>query len=419
MKKLLTMAVMVTAIVLSSCDQDDSKIWDGEHGQEDRVSKLEKLCEQMNTNISSLQKIGVAVEKQLSISQMKKIANGYIINFSDGSTVTIKNGMTSGEAPVIGISKYYSYYCWTLNGGWMTIKTYRPHAGTYGITPQLKIEKDRWKLSIDNGNTFTDIGQATEADITDGKGSMNSIFKSITKDNYNVYFTLVSGYVITIPRSDNLLNETIHVETKGNLKNVLADYDYARIGSLKISGVLNYADFVFIYEMMPKLKDLDISEVNITALPSTAFIKSIENLILPNTLTTIVKEMFYNSKLKTVVIPASVETIESLAFSGCESLATVTFAKGSQLKTIGSRAFMDCIALTSIEIPASVETIEAAAFKGCKSLATVTFAKGSQLKTINGISYDYGAFSGCTALTSIEIPASVETIEAAAFENCI
>lgn len=42
------------------------------------------------------------------------------------------------------------------------------------------------------------------------------------------------GSVITIPRNDNLLNETIHVETKGELGNVLADYDYARIGSLKI-----------------------------------------------------------------------------------------------------------------------------------------------------------------------------------------
>lgn len=42
------------------------------------------------------------------------------------------------------------------------------------------------------------------------------------------------GSVITIPRNDNLLNETIHVETKGELGNVLADYDYARTGSLKI-----------------------------------------------------------------------------------------------------------------------------------------------------------------------------------------
>ena len=243
----------------------------------------------------------------------------------------------------------------------------------------------------------------------------------------------------------------IHVETKGELENELAGYDYANIESLKITGVLNDVDFLFIYRMMPNLKNLDIAEVNITALPIQAFYKStnVENLILPNTLITIGEEMFYQSKLKTVVIPANattignsafeqcaslisidipanVETIGTAVFWGCSSLTTVTFEKGSQLKTIGGGssyygAFSYCTALTSIEIPASVETIGASAFKGCSKLATVTFEKESQLKTIGG-GYSgpnyYGVFSDCTALTSIEIPASVETIEAAAFKGC-
>ena len=227
----------------------------------------------------------------------------------------------------------------------------------------------------------------------------------------------------------------IHVETKGELENVLAGYDYANIESLKITGVLNDVDFLFIYRMMPKLKNLDIAEVNITALPTQAFYKStnVEHLILPKTLTTIGKEMFYRSKLKSVVIPASVETIEAAAFMGCSSLATVTFEKGSQLKTIGGGyssyypnyygAFADCTALTSIEIPASVETIEATAFKGCSSLATVTFEKGSQLKTIGGgyysysSSYYYGAFCQLKNLMTVDMSActQIETIGECAF----
>lgn len=154
----------------------------------------------------------------------------------------------------------------------------------------------------------------------------------------------------------------------------LADYNSAEIGKLKITGELGAEDFITIRNM-PNLIDLDISEVNITTLPTKAFDEStnVENLILPNTLTTIGSNMFSKSALKSVIIPNGVTTIESYAFFECSSLATVTFEKGSNLKTIGeaafsgnfhpvSQAYLSC-PITSIEIPASVETIEQEAFK--------------------------------------------------------
>ncbi len=107
-------------------------------------------------------------------------------------------------------------------------------------------------------------------------------------------------------------------------------------------------------------------------------------------------------------VPATVEIIEECAFQGCSQLASVTFEKGSMLKTIGGRvyaynkdncrygafgAFTGC-PITSIEIPASVETIEVAAFQDCSQLASVTFEKGSKLKTIGGKSVYGGVISG-------------------------
>ena len=668
MKKLLSLVFCGLLLFGCSDKYDDSALRNDLNDLENRVAKLEELCKQMNTNISSLQKIVDALQDNLSISKVEQISDGYIIYFSDGSTATIKNGKDSGTIPIIGVKQDTDgIYYWTLDGEWLTdekgnkVKAQGTDGkdgvdgedgndgangedgvdgtnGKDGITPQLKIENGRWMLSMDNGKTWTDIGQATGADGTDGedgvdgKDGTNGIFKSVTEDNDNVYFTLEDDSVITIPKSDNskfaiafdttdiaILNggesktisytitdatentvvkaiaqdgwkakvnatsadkgtititapnpiveseilvfandgsyrtvmvslncmqgqiniadnsidatpaggtqeiklttnldytveipdnakswlslapqtramredtivfevtanegiqryatvalkdeqgntlqtiifrqlgtcTEIHVETKGELENELAGYDYANIESLKITGVLNDVDFLFIYRMMPNLKNLDIAEVNITALPIQAFYKStnVENLILPNTLITIGEEMFYQSKLKTVVIPANattignsafeqcaslisidipanVETIGTAVFWGCSSLTTVTFEKGSQLKTIGGGsssyygAFSYCTALTSIEIPASVETIGASAFKGCSKLATVTFEKESQLKTIGGGYSEpnyYGVFSDCTALTSIEIPASVETIEAAAFKDC-
>ena len=277
---------------------------------------------------------------------------------------------------------------------------------------------------------------------------------------------------VTVYQAGANLDITVNVSQKGKLAETLADYNSAEIGKLKITGELNDEDFITIRNM-PNLIDLDISEVNITALPARAFYEStnVENLILPNTLTTIGASMFSESALKSVIIPngvttiernafeackaltsieipASVETIGPWAFRDCSSLKTVTFGKDSRLKkigtseyggsfmrctaltsieipanveTIGPSTFFGCTSLTAIEIPASVTTIGESAFKGCSSLATVTFEKGSQLKTIaggyRGSDY-YGAFTSCTALTSIEIPASVETIEATAFYAC-
>ena len=622
MKKLLSL--LMCGLLLFGCGDkyDDSALRNDLNDLENRVAKLEELCKQMNTNISSLQKIVEALQDNLSISKVEQISDGYIIHFSDGSTATIKNGKNSEDAPIIGVKKDTDgIYYWTLDGEWLTdekgnkVKAQGTDGkdgvdgedgtnGKDGITPQLKIENGRWMLSMDNGKTWTDIGQATGADGTDGedgvdgKDGTNGIFKSVTEDNDNVYFTLEDDSVITIPKSDNskfaiafdttdiaILNggesktisytitdatkntvvkaiaqdgwkvkvdatstdkgtititapnpiveseilvfandgsyrtvmvslncmqgqiniadnsinatsaggtqeiklttnldytieipedaqswlslapETralredtivfevtanegmqryttvalkdeqgkilqtiifrqlgtcteVHVETKGELENELAGYDYANIESLKITGVLNDVDFLFIYRMMPNLKNLDIAEVNITALPIQAFYKStnVENLILPNTLITIGEEMFYQSKLKTVVIPANATTIGNSAFEQCASLISIDIP--ANVETIGTAVFCFCSSLTSIEIPASVETIKASAFKGCSSLATVTFENGSQLKTIEGGYPSSGTFADCTALTSIEIPASVETIEAAAFKGC-
>jgi len=131
----------------------------------------------------------------------------------------------------------------------------------------------------------------------------------------------------------------------------------------------------------------------------------------------------------------AVETIGENVFYGFTGFTSVTFAAGSQLKTIGARAFRDATSLTSIIIPASVTFIGDGAFRNtrltsfvipalvtvidpyafydCINLTSITFASNSTITTI-GID----AFHTCTGLTSITIPSSVTTIGQFAFFAC-
>ena len=223
----------------------------------------------------------------------------------------------------------------------------------------------------------------------------------------------------TPPDPDSDAKDVIHVPKGGMLAGILNELGLTEPSSLKLSGTLGISDFTTLRNIQ-SLEHLDISRVNLSVLPTEAFLEctNIKSVILPNTLTAIGTQAFCLSSLVSISIPASVETIEGGAFFRCTALQTVTFEKGSKLKTIKngsiwSGVFESCTSLTTIEIPASVETIGYDAFFGCSSLKTVTFEKGSKLKTV-----ETNVFIYCTSLTSIEIPASVETIGYDAFSGC-
>lgn len=91
----------------------------------------------------------------------------------------------------------------------------------------------------------------------------------------------------------------------------------------------------------------------------------------------------------------------------------VTIPEG--IEVIGPCAFYNNSNITSITIPESVNYISERAFLCCRSLESVTFEGAddgtSTLKTIGKL-----AFAG-TAIKEITLPASLETIEEAAFVN--
>ena len=118
-------------------------------------------------------------------------------------------------------------------------------------------------------------------------------------------------------------------------------------------------------------------------------------------------------KTGSLTLPETLETIGYGAFEN-SSLETIFFDENSNILSIGYRAFYGADALTQITIPASVVSIDYYAFAMCENLETVVFAEGSRLTGV----YE-GAFYGCTSLSDIVLPDSVVEISDFAFYGCI
>lgn len=79
--------------------------------------------------------------------------------------------------------------------------------------------------------------------------------------------------------------------------------------------------------------------------------------------------------------------------------------------SVGSYAFSGCSELTSVILPESIERINSTAFGNCCNLTSIQM--GSHLTTIN-----IYAFWRCSSLTSVRIPDSVKSIYGYAFSGC-
>jgi putative cell wall-binding protein len=104
----------------------------------------------------------------------------------------------------------------------------------------------------------------------------------------------------------------------------------------------------------------------------------------------------------TLVIPATIHASDGVDYTVS---AVGSFAFGSTVKG-------DACALTGIELPATVSTLDQAAFLNCSTLALVRFAADSTLTSIGA-----SALAGTTALQGIELPASLTALQTAAFEQ--
>lgn len=245
MKKILLTLLSAVALCVCACDKyDDTPLRNELSGLESRVANLEDLCSKLNTNIASIQTLLTNINAKIAIERVLTLDNGegYLITFSNGSSITVYNGVDGsegpkgnkgdkgdkgdqgepGEAPVIGVGSEDGVLYWTLNGEWLLddegskIPVVGPKGdkgdqgepgkngsngsngsngqnGSNGVTPQLKIEDGKWMVSYDNGSSWKEVA-------TSGDNPYNTMALTI-EETEDAYIITLDGESYTISKA--------------------------------------------------------------------------------------------------------------------------------------------------------------------------------------------------------------------------
>lgn len=255
MKKIL-IALASAALLLSGCETyDDSAINDKLDQLAERIAALEK---QVNDNAQALAVIAEAGTTSTKIVTSYKPTDdgkGWVITFSDGTSITLNNGSTGepgdpgkpgengqpgkpgedglpGQTPAVGLIEIDGVLCWTVNGEPATDAdgNYIPAQGSNAVIPQIKIEDGKWYVSY-NGTTWTEIpvsGTTPEGtiDITEdedsiildfGNGTVIKLAKGwALKITASEEISIAPGKSAEISYTINGADETTHVEAEAS-----------------------------------------------------------------------------------------------------------------------------------------------------------------------------------------------------------
>ena len=133
---------------------------------------------------------------------------------------------------------------------------------------------------------------------------------------------------------------------------------------------------------------------------------AIRSVKLPATLEEIPNAAFRNTPITQITIPASVQIVQGSAFADCKNLDTVVFEGESVSELHG--CFQRCTALRSIKFPKKVGLMSYDMFLDCTSLSDVVLPE-NLTEVYNSM------FKGCKSLKTVNIPSGVKTIGQQAF----
>jgi len=206
MKKIL-FAICSAMLAFCAC-QDIEELTGRVDDLENRVTYLEELCKDLNSNVALIQAFVTAHENDLYIKNVTEVSDGFTVTFTNGLTYTLKNGEKGNKgdkgpqgdqgiqgpkgedavAPIVSVKlDTDGGYYWTLNGEWIIVDGKKVSA--LGVTPQLKIQDGKWMICY-GGDKWEEVGPAYDY----------STAITITEDEAAVYLTLHDGTQFVIDK---------------------------------------------------------------------------------------------------------------------------------------------------------------------------------------------------------------------------
>lgn len=189
--------------------------------------------------------------------------------------------------------------------------------------------------------------------------------------------------------------------------NIIEDYAFSYCESLEYIYIPESVKYIGdnIFNGCKNLKKIDISEKNpnYIIIDNVLFSRNMSNLLsytaskpdkyysVPESVIRIGSSAFSGSSLERIDLPESLNTIEHLAFSGCENLKNIKVS--GNIVSLSSMTFLDCKNLRSVDIPLSVRNIRNYCFDSCTSLESI--------KMPFSVEIDENTFLHCSSIKNL------------------